>query len=78
MIKGYCRTNIDDFRQVNWPEEFTFPPRVGDYVEGTRTGPGPGSKPRLKVVTVTHVMVRECKGADTYKTEPRIEVELHR
>ena len=32
MIKGICRSNVDEFRTGNWPELFVEVPKVGDYV----------------------------------------------
>jgi hypothetical protein len=70
MIRGYCFTNLDEFRGVEWPERFVAVPRVGECVQGKRVnGPGPGTMPVLKVVRVTH----QWKDG-----QPCIEVELHR
>ncbi len=72
----YCRTNLDDFKLVDWPTDFLFPPRVGDTVEGRQGERGPGSRPRLRVVAVTHSMGKtEIGGRDE---GPIVEVELHR
>lgn len=79
MIKAYCRTNLDDFKQVTWPDRFQCVPRIGEQVEGLRTGSGPGSHPRLRVVAVTHMMQQsKLSGSATLGWEPVIEVELHK
>ncbi len=53
-IKVQCHTNLDEFKLVEWPAEMVCRPQVGDYVEGRRGETGPGSRPRLRVVAVTH------------------------
>jgi hypothetical protein len=70
MIHGECKTNLDEFKSVRWPDQFVALPRVGDSVMGVRYGPGPGSHPVLTVVGVTHCMAN--------KDIPCIVVELHR
>lgn len=62
-IKGYCRTNLDDYQRYDWPTIFAAVPRIGDRVKsvcGTRV---------LKVVGITHTMI---------SYEAVIEVELNR
>ena len=54
MIHAFCRTNLDEFKMVEWPKLFVEVPRLGDGVEGKRTGPGPGSHPVLYVCAITH------------------------
>ena len=66
-IRGYCRTNIDDFKRYTWPRDFVAVPRVGEYVQGE--GPRPVTTPTLRVVGVTH-----CVDEDG----PYISVELNR
>ena len=68
MANGYCHTNIDDFKQVEWPTEFVAVPRVGERVQG-KCGK------TLKVVQVTHLM-RRVSGYTS--EEPCVSVELHR
>ena len=70
MIRGYCRTNLDDFKTATWPEQFVAVPLIGQYVEGKGSGPKCPERPRLKVVQVTHML--DNKGA------PIVEIELHR
>ncbi len=78
MIKGYCRTNLDEFKRVDWPEKFVSVPRVGDYVEGKQGGPA--SRPRLRVAAVTHMMRKrpETQWSEPNEMEPIVEIELHR
>jgi hypothetical protein len=73
MIKGYCRTNLDGYEHVIWPEEFIVVPRLGDYVEGELGG----ERRRLQVVRVTHLFVHEFAGSSAHRV-PGIEVELHK
>ena len=63
MIKGYCQTNLDDFRfRSGWPTLFVAVPRIGERVANDRGF-------NLKVVGVTHKQ-RDLK--------PYIEVELNK
>ncbi len=39
---------------VDWPRLFVAVPRLGDGVQGNRTGPGPGTHPVLYVCAITH------------------------
>lgn len=48
MTRYVCRSNKDAYRTVEWPEDFVFPPRVGDYVEAKK------SPHTAKVVSITH------------------------
>ena len=62
----YCTTNLDDYKQVEWPHQFLFPPRIGDRilsVDGRRS---------LKVVGIEH-----CQEKDGGK-KPYVKVELHK
>jgi hypothetical protein len=61
-IKGYCTTNLDDYRREEWPTEFVAVPTPGQWVEAK-------SKNMLKVVNVTHKY-------DWMKKEPYILVDL--
>ena len=69
MIRGSCRTNLDDYHRVSWPEWFVAVPRKGERV---RSLDGQHS---LKVVGVTHAHSRP--GADAHGG-PYIIVELHK
>ena len=74
MIKGYCRTNLDDYERDNWPEVFVSVPRKGEYVQSKQNN-------RLKVVCIIHYIVDINKSGvinDIGRTEPRIEVELNK
>lgn len=82
MIRGRCRTNLDEGRRYQWPEFFAAVPRKDEYVESV-DGPSPGYK--LRVCTVTYVMTRvyhqrgksmDCRGQ--YDLEPAVEIELNR
>lgn len=69
MIKGYCRTNIDDWKGETWPTEFVAVPRVGECVRAK-------SGKYLKVVRVTHYIEYE-NHASKSALYPAIEVELN-
>lgn len=62
-ITGYCFTNLDDYRQVKWPNRFVAVPRVGECVESMDKGC------YLKVGRVTHAV---------NSSGPYIRVELHK
>ena len=67
VIRGCCRTNIDDFKRYEWPTEFVEVPQLGSWVRGK--GSGSVGMPTLKVVNVTH-----CVDNDG----PYVEIELHK
>jgi len=70
-IPGSCFTNLDDYKDTEWPTHFVTRPIVGDYVEGrSRDGK---RRPKLCVIAITHTTVRH--GNHTY---PTLTVELHR
>ena len=66
MYEGQCFTNLDKMNRADWPTRFSFPPRVGDYVEGS-------GGVRLRVVSVTHRQ-RKVEGM----TQPFFMVELNK
>lgn len=47
MVKGYCRTNLDEMKREIWPLGFVAVPRVGDRVRSK-------SGKELKVVSIVH------------------------
>lgn len=73
MIKGRCHTNLDDFRQCEWPEVFEEVPRIGDRVKAK-------DGKTLKVVGVTHTVRKAgLSGFSSSKGigyEPVVEIEL--
>ena len=73
MIKGFCRTNLDDYRKEIWPTSFVAVPREGDWVEAQ-------SGAILKVCKVTHKTNQDknLRQAALSIGEPYIEIELHR
>lgn len=70
VIRGFCRTNLDDYRRTRWPDCFVFPPRVGDKVRGRGSNRPGMDRPVLTIVSVAHYV----DDAGT----PMVEVELHR
>ena len=68
MVKGFCFTNLDEFKRCEWPVVFVAIPHVGDYVKAS-------DEHVLRVVAITHGQ-RACKVAPFY--EPYIRVELHK
>lgn len=70
-IGGHCFTNLDEFARAEWPQQFCGMPRVGEYVEGWQGESGPGSRPRLRIIAITHYYDRQ-------KRTPMLRVELHR
>jgi hypothetical protein len=70
VIDGMCRTNLDDYRRVEWPTQFASVPLRGDLVRSL------DGRRELMVVRVTHAM----KSRDTFNQAvkvPTIIVELH-
>lgn len=78
MIKGCCRTNLDEYRGEHWPDRFVAIPRMGDRVASE-------SGKCLYVCGITHktkhVVLRY--EAEAYghidvncEDEPYVEVEL--
>lgn len=51
-----CHSNADDLKRLPWPEEFVFPPRIGDYVESE------GGHRRAKICAVTHSVYVSSTG----------------
>jgi hypothetical protein len=47
MIRGRCRTNIDEYKREEWPSVFVAVPRRGEWVQAK-------SGKVLTVVMVTH------------------------
>ena len=73
MIRGYCRTNLDDYGREEWPNVFVAIPNIGDRVE-SKNGKW------LYVCGVVHKKKWADKdhwGSELQDNEPYIEVELH-
>lgn len=75
LVRVRCHTAIDDYKSVDWPSWMVAMPRVGDFVEGRR-GEGAGSRPKLRVVAVTHS--REPESYERQNLVPVLLVELHK
>ena len=75
MIKGYCHTNLDDYKLEKWPTSFCALPRVGDFVKSE-------DGKILKVVDVIHFVVTSKmfipSGEYPSIGTPMILVELHK
>lgn len=84
MIKGYCRTNLDEGKKHSWPEMFVAVPRIGERVQAMTDG----TCSCLKVVGITHRVRKNytdnCYGSligdngKRFEYEPIIEVELNK
>lgn len=72
MIKGWCHTNLDEYKFEKWPELFVSVPNVGDVVKAE-------SGKELKVVRVIHTTIKKS-GAIPMESiiVPKIVLELHR
>lgn len=70
MINGICKTNLDDYRRVEWPTRFITVPRKGDYIRSL------DHKNELKVVRIVHC--DNEKGSRAVYKEPYIIIELHK
>jgi hypothetical protein len=67
MVKGRCRTNLDNYQFDEWPTTFAEVPKIGDRVLSSNTGN------ILKVHSITHYQT-----GGTISPEPRIIVELNK
>jgi hypothetical protein len=69
MVKAICKTNLDEFKQEVWPEEFVAVPNIGDWVQAK-------SGRVLHVVKIMHTIMyaHSLEGDD--RSYPYIEVEL--
>lgn len=74
MIKGHCRTNLDDFKREEWTEVFVAVPRIGERVESK-------NQYSLRVAGVTYKVMapagRSIRDVADYGLEPIIEIELN-
>lgn len=75
MITARCFTNLDKFKQTQWPTKFAAIPRIGDSVQGRGCGTDEHGhrfnskiRPKLRVTQVT--FVEDDKG------NPLVEIEL--
>jgi len=74
MIKGYCKSNIDDFKCKKWPEAFVAVPRIGDQIKSP-------SGLVARVYSITHFQEGLNHGYEPitlYSGEPFIIVEIGR
>ena len=72
MIKGFCHTNLDDYKHKEWPTEFVAVPRKGEYVASESSGCS------LKVCNITYIMMEDrYSKAEPFKY-PGIKVELNK
>jgi len=78
LIRGYCRTNIDEYKTEDWPTAFVEVPREGDMVRAE-------SGRVLGVCQVTHCQAlsratipRFAGSEKLMPGDPYIEVELTR
>jgi len=70
LIRGICRTNLDEHKKDTWPTKFLEIPRIGDGICNARGF-------TLFVVKIIH---RECFNnviCDLNIGDPFIEIELH-
>jgi hypothetical protein len=71
MIKGYCFTNLDDYKKEDWPDKFCIEPQI-DHKVRSKSGIV------LYIAVITHC-IADC---DLYmmnikKDEPYLRIELH-
>lgn len=69
MVRGYCRTNLDEYSGYNWPEEFVAVPQPGECVASI------DGRRYLKVARVTHKYCPFNRNKGD-QAGPYIEVEL--
>lgn len=77
MIKGFCRTNLDDYRKYRWPTLFVEVPRIGDRVQSLC------GLHNLKVCSITHQIKSNTipdinLEPDTLDSYPCICIELNK
>lgn len=70
-IKGFCHTNLDDYKREEWPTVFCCPPREGDCVL---------SKDRqlLKICRITHTTEPRTYQHPEDGVIPVLDIELHK
>jgi len=68
MIRGHCRTNLDEYSREQWPSVFAGVPQRGDAVK-SKDGAV------LYVCRVTHSEIDE--SYESKRQVPHISVELH-
>jgi hypothetical protein len=72
IMKVICKTNLDDYKQEKWPEEFCCRPMVGDKVRSKNGA-------QLHIVGITHAEYDVSKYDHTPSTmRPILLIELHK
>ena len=70
-MKVRCRTNLDDYKKEQWPEEFCCRPMIGDKVQAK-------SGKELYICTITHTTIKGT--TDNYQShviiQPMLIIEL--
>jgi hypothetical protein len=70
MVHGHCRTNLDNYKQEEWPKEFVRVPLKGERVQAE-------SGNSLRVCEITHTIFERYKGNVPFWT-PGVIIELHK
>ncbi len=68
MFVAYCQTRQNKYKDEIWPNYFSFPPKVGDFVESQN-----GEK--LEIVSIIHA-ARFSKGKYGNTQSPKAILEL--
>jgi hypothetical protein len=70
IIRGHCKSNVDDFKRKNWPDSFVAVPRIGDQIKSS-------SGTIAKVYSITHSQTTYF-SANWEDKEPYIIIEIGR
>ena len=73
MVKGRCRTNLDDYQRCEWPDVFSEGIRVGDSIREV------GGEKVLRVVRIIHSQLFNERGlVNEWQKAPYLIIELNK
>lgn len=73
MVKGKCKTNLDDYQRCEWPTQFSEGIKVDDNVKEV------GGEKTLRVVRITHSrLFNERNVVNEWERAPFIIIELNK
>ncbi len=70
MIKGQCRTNLDNYKMEEWPKDFVCVPKVGERVRAE-------SGNSLRVCGITYALLVGYRENEKIAV-PGVIIELNR
>lgn len=73
MVKGKCKTNLDDYQRCEWPNTFSEGIRVGDSIREV------GGEKVLRIVRITHTQLFNERGMlHEWERVPYLIIELNK